>query len=183
MKTLEDAVTRFCAWDLQINTPPALWYNAAIFSSHEVCAGILEAETQGYSRQQIAKVVAPARAIHAKSPFIKRLQEWPRGYPGDFETVEYICNSINQAQPDSFAFHYERMCLNSTLAQQHRNTNLAKINPHRVWMEYLVNWDLIERSEEEIMTLCAEAGIGANNIAIQRDLTDLTLLVEVVKPA
>jgi hypothetical protein len=39
---------------------------------------------------RILQLVARAREVHARSPFVRRLQSWPRGYPGDFETVEYL---------------------------------------------------------------------------------------------
>ncbi len=43
-------------------------------------------------------MLEPVRRIHARSAFVKRLQEWPRGYPGDFETVEYLCGGRSRAE-------------------------------------------------------------------------------------
>jgi extracellular factor (EF) 3-hydroxypalmitic acid methyl ester biosynthesis protein len=61
------------------------------------------------------------RAIHARSPFVHRLQTWPRGYAGDFETVEYICNAVNRAPFGSVAYFCEQYSLTRGIAQQHRN--------------------------------------------------------------
>jgi SAM-dependent methyltransferase len=57
----------------------------------------------------------------ARSPFIARLQTWPRGYPGDFETVEYLIESANRAERQTVAYWIESYCLNTAVAQQHRN--------------------------------------------------------------
>jgi len=73
------------------------------------------------TRDEIVRILVPARAIHARSPFVRRLQEWPRGYPGDFETVEYICHGENQAPRGTLEHHCEAYSLNLPIAQQHRN--------------------------------------------------------------
>ncbi|GAB4028733.1 class I SAM-dependent methyltransferase [Spirosoma gilvum] len=57
-------------------------------------------------------------------------------------------------------------------------TNIADGNPYRVFMEYLSNWQLIERSQEDIIELIKGAGWPANNFHIQKDKTGLTYLVE-----
>ena len=50
-----------------------------------------------------------------------RLQTWPRGYPGDFETVEWLCDARNHAQLGTVPWAIEQCALQSPLAQQHRN--------------------------------------------------------------
>lgn len=50
-----------------------------------------------------------------------RTQEWPRGYPGDFDTVEHLLSQTNQAPPSTLAWHLEAHSLGATIAQQHRN--------------------------------------------------------------
>lgn len=75
----------------------------------------------GCTAADIAAVVGPARNVYAASPFARRLQEWPRGYPGDFETVEYILAGRNLAEPGTLAFGIEHVALASPIAQQHRN--------------------------------------------------------------
>lgn len=101
---------------------PAQLHHAALSAVHGICAAILRAEDYGCSREDIVEVLEPVREIHARSPFVSRLQEWPRGYPGDFETVERICRGENTAPDDAgVAIHCEAYALNFPIAQQHRN--------------------------------------------------------------
>lgn len=49
---------------------------------HDLGASARMAEVQGATRSEIQRVMHPARLIHAESPFVARLQSWPRGYAG-----------------------------------------------------------------------------------------------------
>jgi SAM-dependent methyltransferase len=101
---------------------PAQLHHSALSALHGICAAILRAEERGCSRSDIVDVLRPVREIHARSPFVSRLQAWPRGYPGDFETVERICRGENTAPEDAgVAIHCESYALNFPIAQQHRN--------------------------------------------------------------
>lgn len=102
--------------------PPAELHHAALSALHGICAAILRAEESGCSAEDIVEVLRPVREIHARSPFVSRLQAWPRGYPGDFETVELICRGENTAPADAgVARQCEEYSLNFPIAQQHRN--------------------------------------------------------------
>ncbi|MBD2093417.1 hypothetical protein H6F67_26585 [Microcoleus sp. FACHB-1515] len=85
-------------------------------SLHILCGIVKEAESAGFSRSDILEVLQPARELHAQSPFIARLQTWPRGYPGDFETIEYICENIVTAPPKTVGFYLEYEALNTASA-------------------------------------------------------------------
>lgn len=61
-------------------------------------------------------------------------------------------------------------------------TNLADGNPHRAMMEHIVDWFVLERSPGAVRDLCAQAGVPAGWITIDRDATGLALLVEVTRP-
>jgi SAM-dependent methyltransferase len=52
---------------------------------------------------------------------VQRLQTWPRGYAGDFETVEWLCDATNRAEPNTIGWAIEAYALQSPIAQQHRN--------------------------------------------------------------
>ena len=78
-------------------------------------------EKTGLSRSKIVEVLSPVRRIVGLSPFCNHLQEWPRGYQGDFETIEYLMNSKNLAKPRSIPYYIEQYALTSPVAQQHRN--------------------------------------------------------------
>ncbi|NOY58284.1 MAG: class I SAM-dependent methyltransferase [Calditrichaeota bacterium] len=275
---------------------------------HNLCYRITQAEEQGFAREEIIEIIKPFTAVTTGSLLIKRLHEWPRGYPGDFETIELLCNGKNQSKPDSVEYLCEMYALNSPIVQQHRNkvtkqadlilntinkaqklpkilsiacggcpdinrikkyitnlpfelilndfdaaalayskdrlrligdkcrfiqgdiirslkeiarqgpfdliiagglfdylkqrhiefllkhlksclntngilffTNIVKDDPYRVWREYLANWTLIERSEQDILTLTQNAGIDAECVDISRDATALSLFVEIKK--
>ncbi len=72
-------------------------------------------------RETITAAVAPARARLAESPLHWRCQTWPRGFPGDYETVETMLNGQTLHPPGSFVYHAEKFFRLSTPVQQHRN--------------------------------------------------------------
>jgi extracellular factor (EF) 3-hydroxypalmitic acid methyl ester biosynthesis protein len=282
---------------------PAHSFHRVVAVVHDLCGALVYAETAGCTREELRGATRAARDLHGVSPFIRRLQDWPRGYPGDFETIEWLCEATNRAAPGTLARVLETYALASAVAQQHRNkvmfqaecvreamsrkpdarvlslacgsspdirsilpsvapaasfvlcdsdpdalafsarhleplgnrcrfvhgsvprvlrrvvadgpfdlvyagglfdylpdrllvrtlaiasrsllapdgrlvfTNIASGNPFRVWLEYLANWTLIERSESDIQRLCAEAGLDAPSI--EREGTALALLVSV----
>jgi len=85
-------------------------------------AAILECEEAGVSSREIRDYLAPARLLHHHSPFVARAQDWPRGYEGDFETIEYICDAVNRADVrDPVARCIEEYALASDITRQHRN--------------------------------------------------------------
>jgi len=281
-------------------------YNEIIAAVHKLCAALLEEESAGVPRSHLLPRLAPVRAIHGRSPFIARLQQWPRGYPGDFETIEQLWRGENREPAGSLAHVFESYALTATIAQQHRNkvafqaaairsamagdracrllsigcgscpdlrtaidrvtpgstfvlcdsdadalvqsrrflapiagqcqfvhgmvprvlrrirdsgpfdlivagglfdylsdrmivhtlstawrtllapggrllfTNIGRGNPFRVWLEYVADWRLIERSEADVIALCAAAGITATP-ALERDATGLSIIADVRK--
>jgi extracellular factor (EF) 3-hydroxypalmitic acid methyl ester biosynthesis protein len=75
-----------------------------------------------HSRAEIIDVLGNIRAIAAGSPFIERAQRWPRGYPGDFETIDYMLAAENKvAATSGFAYYIEDFFLQSDICEQHRN--------------------------------------------------------------
>ena len=96
-------------------------YHRVLASVHQICAAILACEEAALTRDEILRVLAPVREIHSRSPFVARLQQWPRGYPGDFETVEYLCSGENRAEEGTLARSCEAYALSRSIAQQHRN--------------------------------------------------------------
>lgn len=96
-------------------------YHRVLANVYQICAAVVACEESALSRDEIVDVMRPVREIHARSPFVRRLQEWPRGYPGDFETVEYICGGVNRAAAGTIEWSCESYALNRAIAQQHRN--------------------------------------------------------------
>lgn len=95
-------------------------YHRLLAVVHQICAAILGCEEAFMTRDEIVALLEPVRRVHARSPFVERLQTWPRGYPGDFETVEYLISGANLAQ-DRLARSCEAYALSRSIAQQHRN--------------------------------------------------------------
>ncbi|HVR38946.1 MAG TPA: class I SAM-dependent methyltransferase, partial [Thermoanaerobaculia bacterium] len=96
-------------------------YHRVLAVVHQLCASILTCEQALLTRAEIVDVLAPVRRVHARSPFVARLQQWPRGYPGDFETVEYLCSGVNRAAAGTIERACEAYALSRSIAQQHRN--------------------------------------------------------------
>ena len=303
---LEASVVGFCALDREAGNMPAHeLYHTALAHVHDICAAVVACENAGIDRDEIVAIMEPAREIHARSPFVNRLQTWPRGYPGDFETVEYIMRGENRAAEGTLEHACESYSLSFPIAQQHRNkvrhqalrllntmirrpghsrvltlacgsapdfasiqallptiageiwlndadedalqhasrvlhsvasrchivpgnaikiarrlpgpfdlvlagglfdylpdrvatyligtvyerliaeggsfffTNIARGNPYRCLIEYMGDWMLIERSEEDILRLCRDANVPADAVSMRYDETGLALLIDV----
>jgi hypothetical protein len=84
---------------------------------HRLIAELIRAERAGYSREEIAEALAEARAVHRTSPFIKHCQDWPRGYPGDFEMIGWLLNPHVRASVDAVGYALEHMALHCLAAQ------------------------------------------------------------------
>jgi len=87
---------------------------------HTLGAAILRAEEHRVDKARIQALVEPIRDLHASSPLVHRFQTWPRGYAGDYETIEYLCDGVNRAEPLTVGWFIEQYALNSGYAQQHR---------------------------------------------------------------
>jgi SAM-dependent methyltransferase len=306
---LQQSVKNFISLEDHITDGSSQLFHEVVSGMHDLCFHILEAEKNGKSRDEIEEIIKPARDIHSRSVFVKRLQDWPRKYPGDFETIEYICNLENKSQYGKIEYYIEEYALNSAMAQQHRNkmqhqseiildtllngkgaqkilsvgcggcrdmlkitkyisdvdftlvlhdidsdalelsrqrlqdikavvhtisgnflqslrkieklgpfdlilaggffdylsdkhisfflkralnnlmnqistlffTNIKKENPYKVWQEYLADWKLVYRSDDEILKLLNTSGFPDRTIKIEKDETGLTFMVTVRK--
>jgi extracellular factor (EF) 3-hydroxypalmitic acid methyl ester biosynthesis protein len=107
------------AYRLRVTEPGAHLRFGAMY--YGLGAEIACAEHAGLTRAEIREIVAPVREIFARSPFVRRAQVWPRGYPGDFETIEQLVSQANRAPEGTVEWLIESYCLGSPFAQQHRN--------------------------------------------------------------
>ncbi len=269
---------------------------------HDVSSAIIVAENSGLTKEVISSKLSSSRGIHKKSRWIHRLQTWPNGYQGDFETIEQLMAGVPASNSRRVSNILEEIALNCSAAQQHRNkvsiqaqkirrcalsnrdilslacggsvdaflaldalkhsssqlvvndideyalklsetrlqvlgdrlrlvpgniievvrskelgrfdlilagglfdylqekaalfvlksalkrlksggefffTNISIGNPFRPWIEYLANWNLIERSESEVRELLSCAGVKEERVTIERDRTGLTILTTV----
>lgn len=92
-----------------------------VVAMHSFATAVTACEEAGLTRLELLPHLEAIRAIHDRSPFVHRLQTWPRGYPGDFETVEWLCDARNRSAIGTLPWAIEQCSLQSPLAQQHRN--------------------------------------------------------------
>ena len=121
MEKLRQNVASFVSLEDHLTDGSSQLYHKVVAGMHDLCFHILEAEKNGVDRKKIEEIIKPAGEIHSRSVFVKRLQDWPRGYPGDFETIEYICDLENKSTYGKIEYYIEEYALNSAMAQQHRN--------------------------------------------------------------
>jgi len=57
-------------------------------------------------------------------------------------------------------------------------TNVADTNPRKAWMEYLMDWNLIYRSKEEMLDL-VPAGLPTKRVEVKADATGVNLFLEI----
>lgn len=74
-----------------------------------------------HARQEILVQIDDIRKAVAESPFLQRTQEWPAGYPGDFQTIQYMLSGINKAMPGTLPYAVEAYFLQSSICGQHKN--------------------------------------------------------------
>lgn len=81
---------------------------------------IRRAEKCGMATEEIRSHVAHTWRIVGSSSFGRHIQEWPRGYQGDFEAVNAIVDRRELAPEHTVAGVIGRYFLNCPLTQQHR---------------------------------------------------------------
>lgn len=96
-------------------------YNFVTGHISSLAAQFRNAELSGMTKKEIETELYRVREIIRFSPFMARTLDWPRGYQGDFETIEYLYNGINKVLYNSFGYFVEEFALRSPTAQQHRN--------------------------------------------------------------
>lgn len=121
LENLVRACELFVDWAQYADASDPSAFDAVAGQMHTINYFISEAYRSGCEREEILAIIHAVRAVQGTSPFVRRLQTWPRGYQGDFETVEYLMEGVNRAEPCTAAFWIEKYCLNTGVAQQHRN--------------------------------------------------------------
>ncbi len=102
------------------NTQNTQKMHAVIGAMHNLCQKIEQARNW-LDDNEIRKIIKPAWNIHSEAPFVKRLQSWPRGYQGDFETIEMLLHGHSVLDPSHRAYWIDWYALNTAIAYQHRN--------------------------------------------------------------
>ena len=113
---LKQTVDFFCLEMLENSS-----MHTTISAMHLICAEIEKAIKKNYDENVVREILKPAFDLQSTSEFIKRLQTWPRGYAGDFETVEWIARPEPRIPKSDPAYWMEWYALNCSISQQHRN--------------------------------------------------------------
>lgn len=87
-----------------------------------------EAEQQGMLKSEIFDKISMARQVFGQSPYVRRMQQWPRGYQGDFETVEMIYQGVPGRKLDSVSDCVDYYAQTLPVSQQHRNKLMVQQN-------------------------------------------------------
>ncbi len=119
-KALDEAIKAFVLLNNSLTGNESLDYLRASTATHRLLEAILHEEKR-IGKAAVRDQLAEVRKIHRQSPFFVRTQDWPRGYAGDYETIEYIVNGKNQSPKHSLGYYLEAIILNSPIVQQHRN--------------------------------------------------------------
>ncbi len=121
IENLRKITGNFVIGSKTINTLHSSSFDWVASSMHAIYYAVFEAERDGIPKEKILEVLREARLIQSESPFIARMQNWYRGYQGDFETIEHLLSAENKAKPKTMGFWIEKYCLNTAIVQQHRN--------------------------------------------------------------
>lgn len=118
---LTDQVTSFAQFFASMPANSAAAMHRTVSQMHSLCVNLAEFPRSLWRSPDVQSVLRPAAELQARSPFVRRLREWPRGYPGDFETVELLVKGADVptgTDPGEWLHWY---ALNTAIGQQHRN--------------------------------------------------------------
>jgi extracellular factor (EF) 3-hydroxypalmitic acid methyl ester biosynthesis protein len=89
---------------------------------------LIKAAERTIPREEILIQLSELRTAMSLSTLVHRSQNWPRGYQGDFETIEYVLQNRNTAPPGTIAYAAEEILLNGSVCRQHRNKIIHQAN-------------------------------------------------------
>ena len=97
-------------------------YRDVVSGIRRLAAAVRVCEAVGIEPREIRGHLTPARLLHRRSSFVARAQDWPRGYPGDFETIEYLCDGrVRVTDEDAVGYCIENYTFNTGIVRQHYN--------------------------------------------------------------
>jgi len=160
---LKQAVKEFTKLEQEVGDFSTV-YSRMISETHNLMAAIRKCQLAGMRREEILEFMNGPRRIYRRSHFVARVQDWVRGYPGDFETVEYICDGVNRvSDSDLLGYCVEDYSLNGRIAQQHRNK--VQLQANQIYKICL------EKENAQILSIgCG----GARDLRLISDLLEKT---------
>ncbi|SFQ37038.1 extracellular factor (EF) 3-hydroxypalmitic acid methyl ester biosynthesis protein [Bradyrhizobium sp. Ghvi] len=128
LSDLQRQVAAFSRFFAAMPASPAGAMHGTVAEMHALCGALAGVPPALWRSHDVQDVLRPAAELQALSPFVRRLREWPRGYPGDFETIELLVRGAAvPTTPDAGAW-IDWYALNTAIGQQHRN---------KIWWQYL----------------------------------------------
>ena len=110
------------------NQPDAAEHWPQIKEMLGVLTSAISKAEPGMSRDEILQHIPNARMLAARSAFVRRAQEWPQGYQGDFQTINQIIEQQNLCEPGTLGHAIEAFFLDSDICQQHISKVKAQSN-------------------------------------------------------
>lgn len=117
MATIENEICSLIKEDIN----GAQLYSRVTSLISNLSAVISQAENRGYNRDRIKEAISKSRKVFSESPYVSRMQTWPRGYQGDFETVEMIHAGVGDIELNTVGECVEYYAQTLPISQQHRN--------------------------------------------------------------
>lgn len=141
LATASERMTR-----LPVSAPAGWLYHETYAAIHDVGAAAEAAELSRVPLEEMRQVTEHARALVARhSALFRHMQDWPHGYPGDFEIVERICEGGPRGELGSLEYALDSYVLNLPIVQQHR----AKV----AWQAQLVRQKLGTQAEVRVLSV------------------------------
>jgi hypothetical protein len=89
---LDRAIDAFSDAEREYDSDDPGAYNRAALTVHLLNLAMFECERAGVPDDDLRRRLSDVRRSYARSAFVRRLQTWPRGYPGDWERST-ICST------------------------------------------------------------------------------------------
>lgn len=103
-------------------------YNGTVALIHSLIIAIKSAFAKGWTVDSIRASLPNTWRIHRGSDFGRHIQDWPRGYPGDFEIVNQIVDRTTDTSINTMSGMICHYGLNCIITQQHREKLNAQAN-------------------------------------------------------
>jgi hypothetical protein len=87
----------------------------------ELLAATSQAEHDGLPLALLRELTNDARSFCRRSVLLAHAQDWPRGYPGDFELIERLLDASATGELGSLERALDQVTLNLPIVDQHRN--------------------------------------------------------------
>jgi len=124
MLQISNITKEFLAFEQEIknckNTNKPIFHHKMIYLTHKLICEIIKLSDK-YDKAAIIKELDIIRQIQYRSPFLRRMQDWPLGYQGDYLTIEKICTIENKSKKGTLEFLNADYALKGQITQQHRN--------------------------------------------------------------